>query len=137
MRDELNTQQKETLVDARVVALTQQLSWFQREALLQQEDKKKLIERCKNLELKCEMLREDVRFFQRNTVESKQQELVARRAIGVVVAEGNENKNDAANSVKEVIKNPRNGIDGCRVEPKNQNEEIIMSLFQKHNVDLN
>ena len=81
------------------------------------------------------MLREDVRFFQRNAVESKQQELVARRAIGVV-AEGIENKNVIANSVKEAIKKVNNGTEGCRVEPKNQNEEIIMSLFQKHNADL-
>ncbi len=36
-----------------------------------------------------------------------------------MVAEGIENKNVIANSVKEAIKKVNNGTEGCRVEPKN------------------
>ena len=44
---------KESSSDSRVIELTQQLVWYQREALLQQEEKKELVNKCKSLELKC------------------------------------------------------------------------------------
>jgi hypothetical protein len=50
-------------MDARVSELTQQLAWFQREAILQQEERKRLVDKCKNLEIRCQVLKEDVRFF--------------------------------------------------------------------------
>ena len=68
-------------MDARVSELSQQLAWFQREAILQQEEKKRLIDKCKNLEIRCQVLKEDVRFFQTNALQSKQKELIARKVI--------------------------------------------------------
>jgi len=68
-------------LDPKVNELTQQLAWFQREAILQQEERKRLVEKCKNLEIKCQRLKEDIKFFQQNALKSKQSELIARKVI--------------------------------------------------------
>ena len=68
-------------MDPKVNELTQQLAWFQREAILQQEERKRLVEKCKNLEIKCQRLKEDIKFFQQNALKSKQSELIARKVI--------------------------------------------------------
>jgi hypothetical protein len=53
MRRQLLNKHQENTMDARVTELTKQLAWFQREAILQQEERKRLVDKCKHLEIRC------------------------------------------------------------------------------------
>ena len=123
-------------MDARVSELTQQLAWFQREAILQQEERKRLVDKCKNLEIRCQVLKEDVRFFQANALKSKQSELIARKVIeNKTIEQENKGKDSYNKGVKEIEKKAI--TERGSVEPKSKNEEIIQTLFKNHNVAVN
>ena len=123
-------------MDTRVSELTQQLAWFQREAILQQEERKRLVDKCKNLEIRCQVLKEDVRFFQANALKSKQSELIARKVIeNKTIEQENKGKDSYNKGVKEIEK--KAVTERGSVEPKSKNEEIIQTLFKNHNVAVN
>ena len=123
-------------MDTRVSELTQQLAWFQREAILQQEERKRLVDKCKNLEIRCQVLKEDVRFFQANALKSKQSELIARKVIeNKAIEQENKGKDSYNKGIKEIEK--KAVTERGSVEPKSKNEEIIQTLFKNHNVAVN
>jgi hypothetical protein len=81
MRDKMYVKERETSLDSRIMALQRKLQWFQREALLQQEENKRLKDQVKGLEMRCALIKEEKSFFQKNAVESKRGQLMLRAAL--------------------------------------------------------
>ena len=128
MRAQLEIRKQEEALDERILELSKQLAWFQREAVLQEQENKRLKQALKNAKISKELVEEDKRFYQRQAIESKRQELVARKTIVGIVQKDAKSEESAGNYVLKK--------EGLVHEPQNKIEEVIWALFKKHEVDL-
>ena len=63
MRAQLEIRKQEEALDERILELSKQLAWFQREAVLQEQENKRLKQALKNAKISKELVEEDKRFY--------------------------------------------------------------------------